>query len=73
MLLIRMCVENLFQFNESHIPGSPIPMLVGKLGADAALVMAHGDGLTKGETGTCGYNFQQIHVHCVLDYTVGLQ
>jgi len=38
--------------NEAHIPGSPYPMLVGKLGADPALVFAHGDGLEKGEVGT---------------------
>jgi filamin len=39
------------RLNEAHIPGSPFPMLVGKMGADAALVMARGDGLTKGESG----------------------
>ena len=39
-------------FNEAHIPGSPFPMLVGKLGADPALVFAKGDGLEKGEVGT---------------------
>ena len=39
-------------FNEAHIPGSPFPMLVGKLGADPALVIAKGDGLEKGEVGT---------------------
>jgi len=38
--------------NEAHIPGSPFPMLVGKLGADPALVFAKGDGLEKGEVGT---------------------
>jgi len=40
------------KFNEAHIPGSPIPILVGKLGADPALVLARGDGLEKGESGT---------------------
>jgi len=39
------------KFNEAHIPGSPIPILVGKLGADPALVLARGDGLDKGESG----------------------
>lgn len=39
------------KFNEAHIPGSPIPILVGKLGADPALVLARGDGLEKGESG----------------------
>jgi Filamin/ABP280 repeat len=39
------------RFNEAHIPGSPFPMLVGKLGADPALVFARGDGLEKGEVG----------------------
>lgn len=39
------------KLNEAHIPGSPFPMLVGKLGSDPALVMANGDGLAKGESG----------------------
>jgi filamin len=39
------------KLNEAHIPGSPLPMLVGKLGADPALVFARGDGLEKGESG----------------------
>ena len=39
------------KLNEAHIPGSPFPMLVGKLGADPALVLAKGDGLEKGESG----------------------
>jgi len=39
------------KFNEAHIPGSPFPMLVGKLGADPALVFAKGEGLEKGEVG----------------------
>jgi len=40
------------KFNDAHIPGSPFPMLVGKLGADPALVFAKGDGLERGEVGT---------------------
>ncbi|KAK2175347.1 hypothetical protein NP493_735g01030 [Ridgeia piscesae] len=39
------------KLKEAHIPGSPYPMLIGKMGADPALVLAHGDGLVKGETG----------------------
>lgn len=39
------------KFNEAHIPGSPFPMLIGKLGADPALVQANGDGLSKGVCG----------------------
>lgn len=44
------------KFNEAHIPGSPFPMLVGKLGADPALVCAKGDGLEKGEVGWYRWN-----------------
>ena len=39
------------KLKEAHIPGSPFPMLIGKMGADPALVLAQGDGLVKGETG----------------------
>ena len=39
------------KFNDAHIPGSPFAMLVGKLGADPALVQAKGKGLEKGEVG----------------------
>jgi filamin len=39
------------KLNEAHIPGSPLPILVGKLGADPALVFANGLGLDKGEAG----------------------
>ena len=39
------------KFNEVHIPGSPLAMLVGKLGADPALVFARGDGLEAGTSG----------------------
>jgi len=39
------------KLNGANINGSPFPMLIGKLGADAALVMASGDGLTKGKCG----------------------
>lgn len=28
------------KLDEAHIPGSPFPMLVGKMGADPALVIA---------------------------------
>ena len=38
-------------FNEVYIPGSPFAMLVGRLGADPALVRASGDGLTSGKVG----------------------
>lgn len=39
------------KLNEAHIPGSPVPILVGKLGADPALVFAKGPGLEAGESG----------------------
>jgi filamin len=39
------------KFNEAHIPGSPLAMLVGKLHADPALVHANGEGLEKAESG----------------------
>ncbi len=39
------------RMNDCHIPGSPFPMLVGKIGADPALVMAKGPGLEKGDSG----------------------
>jgi len=39
------------KFNDAHIPSSPFAMLVGKLGADPALVMALGDGLQTGISG----------------------
>lgn len=39
------------KFNEAHIPGSPFPILIGKMSFDPALVLANGDGLTKGESG----------------------
>jgi len=42
------------KLNEAHIPGSPLALLVGKLGADPALVFARGDGLEKAETGKTG-------------------
>ena len=50
----------LFQFNESHIPGSPFPFLVGKMGADPALVMASGKGLTEA---ACG---RQARIHSLI-------
>ena len=39
------------KLNEAHIPGSPFPMLVGKMASDPALVLAKGDGLEKAESG----------------------
>jgi len=39
------------KFNDAHIPGSPLAMLIGRLGADPALVLARGKGLETGETG----------------------
>ena len=39
------------KLHEAHIPGSPFPMLIGKLGADPALVLAKGTGLEKGTSG----------------------
>lgn len=39
------------KFNEAHIPGSPYPILVGKMSFDPALVLANGDGLIKGDVG----------------------
>lgn len=41
------------RFNNVHIPGSPFPMLVGKLGADPALVLVSGKGLERGVAGQC--------------------
>ena len=46
------------KLNEAHIPGSPFPMLIGKLGADPALVLARGDGLAKGESGMFNNNLR---------------
>ncbi|CAH1773270.1 unnamed protein product [Owenia fusiformis] len=37
--------------NEAHIPGSPFPMMVGRLVADPAMVHAAGDGLVTGAVG----------------------
>lgn len=39
------------KFNEAHIPGSPIPILIGKHASDPALVFAKGSGLEKGVVG----------------------
>jgi len=44
------------KFNDAHIPGSPFAMLIGKLGADPALVVAQGDGLQSGISGACQLN-----------------
>ena len=46
------------KLHEAHIPGSPFPMLIGKLGADPALVLAKGVGLEKG---TSGMNSNKVH------------
>jgi hypothetical protein len=48
------------KFNEAHIPGSPFPMLVGKLGADPALVFAKGEGLEKGEVGGWKFSMRAV-------------
>ena len=40
------------RLNGNHIPGSPFRVMVGKQDADAGLVRAYGDGLSKGQTGT---------------------
>lgn len=37
--------------NGNHVPGSPYPVQVGQLDADASRVRAYGDGLHKGQTG----------------------
>ena len=37
--------------NGNHVPGSPYPVQVGRLDADASRVRAYGDGLHKGQTG----------------------
>ena len=42
-----------------HVPGSPYPVQVGKLNADAGCVRAYGDGLFHGSTGM----ISQIHIH----------
>ncbi|ESN96655.1 hypothetical protein HELRODRAFT_189327 [Helobdella robusta] len=39
------------KFNNTHIPGSPFPMLVGQLGADPAMVKMEGRGLISGTAG----------------------
>ena len=39
------------KFNKCHIPGSPLPILVGTLGADPALVVMSGPGLSSGSSG----------------------
>ena len=40
------------KFNNCHMPGSPLPMLVGTLGADPALVVMEGKGLKAGLAGS---------------------
>ncbi|ESN97587.1 hypothetical protein HELRODRAFT_178024 [Helobdella robusta] len=39
------------KLNEAHVPGSPVPFLVGKQASDPALVTANGPGLEKAEAG----------------------
>ena len=39
------------KLNGVHVPGSPYPVQVGRLDADASQVRAYGDGLYKGFTG----------------------
>jgi len=39
------------KLNEAHIPHSPLPILVGKIAADPALVFANGLGLESGDSG----------------------
>jgi len=39
------------RLNGNHIPGSPFRVTVGKQDADAGLVRAYGDGLSRGQTG----------------------
>ena len=39
------------RLNEAHIPGSPFPMLIGKMASSPELVLAKGDGLEKAECG----------------------
>ena len=55
------------KLKEAHIPGSPFPMLIGKMGADPALVLARGDGLDKGETGTRHDEGVSIFEHLKVD------
>merc|ERR1712038_723769 len=40
------------KLNEAQIPGSPFPMLIGQTNSDPALVLANGEGLIKGVSGT---------------------
>lgn len=61
------------KLNEAHVPGSPLPILIGKLGADPALVFAKGPGLDSGESGkaskftvttlNAGAGTLAVHVH----------
>lgn len=53
------------KFNDAHIPGSPFPMLIGKLGADPALVSLRGEGLEKGQVGKpCQFNVVTVGAGC---------
>ena len=53
------------KLNEAHIGGSPFPMIIGTLGADPALVMATGDGLTKGTCGKYLNSYAQYPLSCL--------
>jgi len=54
------------KLNGVHVPGSPYPVQVGRVDADASQVRAYGDGLYKGFTGrlrhTCVYTCDTLHV-----------
>ena len=53
------------RLNGNHIPGSPFRVLVGRQDADAGLVRAYGDGLSRGMTGMSAFRKSLIPV-CVL-------
>lgn len=56
------------RLNGNHIPGSPFRVLVGRQDADAGLVRAYGDGLSRGMTGTSAFIKYTIPVCvCVLE------
>ena len=57
------------KLNGVHVPGSPYPVQVGRLDADASQVTAYGDGLYKGFTGTC-LRVVVLHVSSLLYETV---
>ena len=55
------------KLNGVHVPGSPYPVQVGRVDADASQVRAYGDGLYKGFTGmthhTCLYTLHVAMPH----------